>query len=136
MKGDNVRKGVILHFDGMEWLQEDVNYDVPFRNIWGNSEKNIYVIGYYNNDSILLRFDGDNWNEMTMEGFEDIAPIAIGFISEKEIIFGYPFGELVYYNDGVAHFSIVFFVIPRKIARAFHLVSHASHRIDTYYTTS
>jgi hypothetical protein len=72
-------EGKIWHFDSSQWAQSldfnKANYRVGFEDIWGDSPKNIYAVGYADSsnkrEAIILHYNGIKWNEENIPFYPD-----------------------------------------------------------------
>jgi len=61
--------GVMLHFDATKWHIINTPKQVDFNGIWGMNQNLLYVCGtyfdtYWQQQSCVYTFDGNNWNEL------------------------------------------------------------------------
>ena len=59
-------KGVILHFDGVQWRQQFAGTPRDIVSLWGTGENEILAVGGRAN-GVLLRFDGQGWTHKVLE---------------------------------------------------------------------
>ncbi len=60
--GRNTRRGgVILHWDGEEWLEEDPGGSESLSRVWGSGPDDIWTIGEDTHAGGLRHFDGEVW---------------------------------------------------------------------------
>jgi hypothetical protein len=73
-------EGKIWHFDGHQWAQsldfKKANYYVGFEDIWGDSPKNIYAVGYADSsdkrEAIIVHYNGIKWSEEIIPFYPDV----------------------------------------------------------------
>ncbi len=61
--------GVILHYDGKEWIPVDNSVDADFNDIWARDENDIYAVG---SGGVILHYNGEKWSLMDSGTKEDI----------------------------------------------------------------
>lgn len=52
--------GLILHYDGINWIRERSGTNNWLKRIWGVDSNNIFTVGDY---GTILYYDGTKWNK-------------------------------------------------------------------------
>ena len=55
--------GVILHYDGKSWANQESHVTHRLNRIWGSSHNNIYVSGDY---GTILHYNGTEWKNVKL----------------------------------------------------------------------
>jgi hypothetical protein len=51
--------GVVLHFDGKSWNEENTGTSINLNGVWGSSAASVYAVG---ESGLILHYDGKNWS--------------------------------------------------------------------------
>lgn len=59
--------GLMMHYDGSEWVQQSVGTTQDLISLWGRSADDILAVGGRSN-GVVARYDGASWTSRTLEG--------------------------------------------------------------------
>ncbi len=79
--------GTILHFDGVDWSQVEIETDASLEAIWGPAPDDVWVAGTVEGGAgtgtgVVLHYDGSNWSEV----YDAATPLhAVGGVSDDDV---------------------------------------------------
>jgi hypothetical protein len=96
------RSGVLWHYDGAEWLRQDLSSVVPeglptLYKIWGRSVNDVYAVGQF---GFVLHFDGKAWFRLSSDTTETLITVH-GNLSQTVGVGGFGEGVIVESSNNI-----------------------------------
>ncbi len=92
--------GIVLHFNGNDWIKHDFFYPSNLLSVWGTSSSDLWVGDFY---SKIHHYDGAQWTEMAIGVNAGIHSIA-GFSENEVYALGYELDDMSPQDSTTYHF--------------------------------